>query len=129
MENEQYAECIITPVSVKDALAQIDAVVPLAVIASPMPKPLSDFGLDDVGHEPTPGMLHAAMFTRKMRKSGTYHFGVSYEKAADVLRGMADDVANGNLLLQTARVDSVARNDDFLTTTLTITFAERYTLP
>jgi hypothetical protein len=55
----------------------------------------------------------------------SFHFGIDKEKTAELLREIADKIDTGRYALQSARVASIARNEDFPITTVRISFSEK----
>lgn len=57
-----------------------------------------------------------------------FNFGLDRAKMASVLRDLADKVETGVICPQSARVMTMAPNDDFTTTVLRLVFAEERAL-
>ena len=91
---------------------------PVAVAHGDIPK------AEDVGNEPTPSMLHAALFAIKM-KSGAWPFGASGENSAKALHAIADAIERKELLVQRVSVESVATVDDLTMSVLTFAYVEK----
>lgn len=54
-----------------------------------------------------------------------YAFGTSPQAAAESLGQMAAAIESGELIVQSARLTSLAKNDDYAITSLRIAFAEK----
>lgn len=69
--------------------------------------------------------MDAYDFSKPLREVSDISFGMSNERAAEILRELAARIENQQVILQVCRVTTIARIDDFPMTTLRLVMHEK----
>jgi hypothetical protein len=79
--------------------------------------------------EPLDAYLFAEGTLTKDGKRSDYRFGIRHDRAIAALRRLADDLQRGDLLFQDVKVETLANNNEWVKSTLTINYVERRPAP